>query len=161
MRWWTVHYTKTYKNIRLCSTQFFYSTTERIVLRNTNIYYNRVCKKNIISNWSFCVNLITVDANFDTGARWTFSTDDQFLTVLCELFFIFTSINYTWFVMAEKERKLPNWGKLFQGKVAMFFEILSLFPYKIFSWLRLSLVENSSCSANTFSEDTLIYIVNL
>ena len=54
-------------------------------------------------------NLITVDA------------DGQFLTISCELVFIFASITYTWFVMAKKERKLPHCGKLRQGKVTIFF----------------------------------------
>ena len=33
----------------------------------------------------------------------------------------------------ERERKLPHRGKLRQGKVWSFFEILSLFSYEIFS----------------------------
>ena len=37
----------------------------------------------------------------------------------------------------KRERKLPHRGKLRQGKVSSFFQILSLFSYEIFSWIKL------------------------
>ena len=53
----------------------------------------------------FCVDLFTVDENFETGSKWIFFTDIQFLTISRELGFIFANIIYTWFVMAERERE--------------------------------------------------------
>ena len=57
----------------------------------------------------FCVNLITVDANFEMGLWWIFFTDGQFLTVSRELVFIFDKITYAWFAMAEKEGERGNY----------------------------------------------------
>ena len=41
----------------------------------------------------------------------------------------------------DRERKLPHQGKLRQGKVSSFFEILSLFPYEMFSSIKLFITE--------------------
>ena len=43
----------------------------------------------------FCVDLFTVDENFETGSKWIFFTDIQFLTISRELGFIFANIIYT------------------------------------------------------------------
>ena len=61
----------------------------------------------------FCVNLFIVDASFEMGPRWIFLAD-----------------GFLW------DRNLPHRGKLRQGKVLSFFEILPLFPYEMFSWMK-------------------------
>ena len=43
----------------------------------------------------FYVSSFTLDANFEMGPRWSFSTDGQFLIVSRELVFIFVKITYT------------------------------------------------------------------
>ena len=98
------------------------------------------------------------------------------LLISCELVFTFHKITYAWFAMAERlresvcerekdrDRKLPHWRKLLQGKFwRFFFKISSLFPYEMFSWPKLFIPDEKIfcwkfCPTNTISEDTLIYV---
>ena len=128
-----------------------------------------------------CVNLFTVDANFEMGPRWIFLRWSIFywwLLISCELVFIFHKFSYAWFAMAERrrerkcvrekreerERKLPQWRKLLQGKFEGFFlRFHHFFPIKCFpDQNNLSPTKKSPCRkfypTNTISEDTLIYV---
>ena len=96
----------------------------------------------------FCINLFTVDANFDMGPRSIFFTDGQFLTILREFVFIFANITSTSFAIAEKGREGESRNyfireKFASDKLHVIFEISLLFPYKIFSWPKLSPTKNS------------------
>ena len=103
----------------------------------------------------FCVNLFTVDANFEMGPRWIFfywwSIFYWWLLISRELVFIFHKITYAWFAMAERRRErvcerekerereeIISLKKTSSGKIfKVFFKISSLFPYEMFSWPKL------------------------
>ena len=102
----------------------------------------------------FCVNLFTVDASFEMGPRWIFLTDGPFVTISRERVLIFDKNTCAWFAMPErgtegqrererereKEREkeeITSSRKNSLGKnFETFLEILSLFPYEMFSWTK-------------------------
>ena len=72
-----------------------------------------------------------MDANFEMGPRWIFFTDGQFLTIS-------RKITYARFAMAEIERGRERGNylarkKFLREKLGVFFWLLSLFPYEMFS----------------------------
>ena len=117
----------------------------------------------------FCINLFTVDANFDMGPRSIFFIDGQFLTILGEFVFIFANITYTWFAIAEKGRErveITSSGKNSPGtSYTLFLRFRHFFHIKCFpdqNYLRRkTLPDEKFCPKNRFSEDTLIYVENL
>ena len=94
----------------------------------------------------FCVNLFTVDANFEMGPKWIFFTDGQFF-FHANLFSSFTRLlmlDLQWqrdgereCVRDRKEREREEITLLMKtssGKILkVFFKISSLFPYEMFS----------------------------
>ena len=98
------------------------------------------------------------------------------LLISPKLVFFFHKITYAWFAMVERrrervcekekerERKLPHWRKLLQGKFWRFFSrFCHFFPMKCFpdqNYLSQKKKSRSRkfCPTNTISEDTLIYV---